>query len=112
MRKNGILGFDANGDFTTSLTILDDAVADATAASAASAAAALVSEGNASTSESNAATSESNASTSATNAGISETNAAASAASLPTFEAPADGTFPIGNVAGTGVREQSLYYAS
>ena len=107
LRKNGILGFDANGDFTTSLTILDDAVADATAASAASAAAALVSEGNASTSESNAATSESNASTSATNAGISETNAAASASSL-NFEAPVDGTFPIGNVGGTGF-ENSLY---
>ena len=108
LRKNGILGFDANGDFTTSTTILDDAVADATAASAASAAAALVSEGNASTSESNAATSESNASTSATNAGISETNAAASAESLPTFEAPADGKIAIGNVAGTEF-ENSLY---
>lgn len=108
LRKNGILGFDANGDFTTSTTILDDAVADATAASAASAAAALVSEGNASTSESNAATSESNASTSATNAGISETNAAASAAGLPTFEAPADGKIAIGNVAGTEF-ENSLY---
>ena len=108
LRKNGILGFDANGDFTTSTTILDDAVADATAASAASAAAALVSEGNASTSESNAATSESNASTSATNAGISETNAAASAAALPTFEAPADGKIAIGNVAGTEF-ENSLY---
>jgi len=108
LRKNGILGFDANGDFTTSTTILDDAVADATAASAASAAAALVSEGNASTSESNAATSESNASTSATNAGISETNAAASAAGLPTFEAPTDGKIAIGNVAGTEF-ENSLY---
>ena len=108
LRKNGILGFDANGDFTTSTTILDDAVADATAASAASAAAALVSEGNASTSESNAAASESNASTSATNAGISEANAAASAAGLPTFEAPADGKIAIGNVAGTEF-ENSLY---
>ena len=108
LRANGILGFDANGDFTTSTTILNDAVAAATAASAASAAAALVSEGNASTSESNAATSESNASTSATNAGISETNAAASAAGLPTFEAPADGKIAIGNVAGTEF-ENSLY---
>ena len=108
LRANGILGFDANGDFTTSTTILNDAVADATAASAASAAAALVSEGNASTSETNAATSETNAATSETNAGISEANAAASAAGLPTFEAPVDGKIAIGNVAGTEF-ENSLY---
>lgn len=100
-RAGALLGFDDDGNFTTSADLLDEAVADATAAAEASATDAANSASAASTSETNAATSASNASTSETNAAQSASDAAASAATIPTFtEATALNTAVLGDGAG------------
>lgn len=106
-RANSVLAFDENSNFTTSTTILDAAVADATAAADASATAAALSETNAAISETNAATSASNAATSESNAATSETNAAASAASIPSFGASVLDTPTLGD--GSGGFTNALY---